>query len=134
MPTNPMPTNLVPDRSSPPPARPLRRESEPSREHRLRSALMPWIAGIFTVALLSVVTIAWQRRDERALRDLPEGERRALYERTLQTLRGPCAPPEAPEGALLDHCRHEADLLRRFPECDATCSKLAARFLEQPSR
>lgn len=129
-----MPTNLVPAPSVPPPTRPLRRESEPSREPRLRRALMPWFAGILTVALLSAVTIAWQRRDERALRDLPEAERRALYERTLQTLRGPCAPPEAPEGALLDHCRHEADLLRRFPECDATCDGLAARFLEQPSR
>lgn len=120
-------------RSAPAARRSARRAAPPGRGRHLWSALRPWLFGLFLVALGSVVAIARHRSDERALRDLPEGERRALYQRTSQTLAGPCAATTV-SGALLDHCRHEAELLRSFAECDEACAKLAARYLEQPSR
>lgn len=73
-----------------------------------------------------------QGAERRALESLPADERRALYLRTRQDLESVCAsPPEA----LRDHCRRQAELLSQFPECDAGCQELVARFFPpQPAR
>lgn len=70
--------------------------------------------------------------ESRALRGLPEGERRALYARTLRDLETVCDhPPEA----LLRHCARQAQFLSEFPECDAACRGLVQRlFPPQPAR
>lgn len=69
---------------------------------------------------------------ERQLASLPETERRAFYLRTLETLRTTCG--ENPEEPLADTCREQAELVLRFPDCDADCRALADRFSPRSSR
>lgn len=58
--------------------------------------------------------------------------RRALYERTLETLRTSCM--HAPGREVSDDCPQQADFIKRFPECDCEWGSLAARFVHGPSR
>jgi hypothetical protein len=68
----------------------------------------------------------------RAVMELPLTERRALYERTLQTLRASCDAKRGDDG-LSDYCRQQADFILLFPECDAVCVAGAERF-HRPTR
>jgi len=77
----------------------------------------------------------WSRSAEmRAVRELPASDRRALYERTLQTLQSaPCnSRPRADE--LREFCRQQAEFIVQFQECDQTCSLAAKRYLINPAR
>jgi hypothetical protein len=59
---------------------------------------------------------------------MPEPERRALLERTMENLATVCA--DGVDG-LRDWCRGEADLAIQIPECDKVCEGLAARQLSR---
>lgn len=72
-----------------------------------------------------------QTRLDRELSELPVPERRAIYERTLETLRTTCTQARGLEVA--EYCRRQADFIKRFPECESDCRDLAARFAPQPS-
>ena len=74
-------------------------------------------------ALAAVAFWVWSLwSEQRAIRSLPEGERVALYERTLANLQSVCASPDP---ALADYCREQARILLEFPECDEACRELA---------
>lgn len=94
----------------------------------LRNIVLP-IAGC---ACLFAAWIWYAGCIDRELRDLPEADRRALYQRTLSTLQQTCA--ESPGPAMMDHCRKEAELILHFPECDDDCRALTRRFLHVPAR
>lgn len=72
--------------------------------------------------------------DTRALRGLPDDQRQALFERTVENLRGTCDP--APPRSLREFCREQATLAARFRECEAApeCQVLVRRHLFQPRR
>lgn len=97
---------------------------------------LAWLGGALAlVAAIAGVTFMFmfmQTRLDRELSELPPSERRALYERTLETLRTTCSQARGPE--LADYCRQQADFVKRFPECDSECRELAARFAPRPSR
>lgn len=93
---------------------------------------LSWFGGLVVLALIGLLTVFRHSRLDRELAGMPTAERRALYERTLETLRTSCE--RAPGPKFTDYCREQADLIRRFPECDSACQELAAHFLPKPSR
>lgn len=94
--------------------------------------ILMWLGGLLALSLVVVLALYIHTRLDRELQDVPEAERRALYERTLETLRTSCMQARGP--TFTDYCREQADFIRRFPECDSECRELAARFAPQPSR
>jgi hypothetical protein len=103
-----------------------------ARRQSLQTAVIAVIIGLAVMAAFSVLWV-WDRGSERrAIRTLPDGERRALYERTLENLRSVCALPES--GDLQSFCRQQAELIVDLPECDAACRDLARDHRQRPSR
>jgi len=66
------------------------------------------------------------------VRDLPETQRRVLFERTQANLREVCAPKVAE--SLHTFCRQQAELLSQFQECGSDCQRLVATQLSHPTR
>lgn len=94
--------------------------------------VLAWLVAV--VALLSALALALflQARLDRELLEFPGRERRALYERTRETLRTTCEQVRWTK--MVEYCRQQGDFIKRFPECDRECRDLAARFALQPSR
>jgi hypothetical protein len=92
--------------------------------------------GAVAIAIACLVVVVWLRGPDQesvAIRSLPEHERRALYDRTLGTLESSCSPSRRRKG-LDDFCRTQAEFVVKFPECDARCASLAAKFRSTPTR
>ncbi len=86
--------------------------------------------------IVATGTILWLWNPDaegKAILNLPQMERRALYERTLRTLETTCRSKASASG-LEDFCRGQAEFIVRFPECDAVCSALAEPRRSLPSR
>lgn len=85
------------------------------------------------LAVVAITFLWWLQgtSEERALRDLPDDERHALYDRTLENLRTICAREN--EG-LSGFCRRQAKIVIALPECDAGCRSLAKAHLNQSIR
>ncbi|MBK7156953.1 MAG: hypothetical protein IPH72_35195 [Sandaracinaceae bacterium] len=89
------------------------------------------IVAVVAVALLIGLS-AWRAmRPSRAIEGLPAAERRALYDRTIESLATVCRSHQV---GLADFCRDQAELVVRFPECDATCRAVADPHLPRGSR
>jgi hypothetical protein len=100
------------------------------------SVRSPWgVAGLIGAGLAFVVAMAASSADfGGGLTKLPAADRAALFQRAMTDVDGACTTPPAREGALRDHCRQQAQFLRRFPECDARCQRLAASILPHARR
>ncbi len=98
---------------------------------RTRRAL-GWVGAALAIILVLAAWAVLQTRMNRELSQLPRPARRALYERTIETLRTSCMQASGPE--VTDYCRQQADFIKRFPECERDCRELAARFAPKPSR
>jgi hypothetical protein len=98
--------------------------------------LGPRRALIAAALVLAFVTAAlfwtrWGSRGRAQIEQLPDADRRALYDRTLADLRL-CATAEG--FALREHCSHQAELILSFSECDAACRELASPWQARPTR
>ena len=69
--------------------------------------------------------------EQRAIRNMPEGKRHALFVRTLQNLKSVCT---APEEAMHAYCAEQARLALEFSECDPACQALASRQISRVPR
>ncbi len=99
----------------------------PSRRSTWRASLL-----LASVAAALLALFAWRASlPARAIDDLPEAERRALYHRTLESLDTVCRSHPA---SLEDFCRDQAELAVRFRECDPACHALAEPHLPHSSR
>lgn len=85
-----------------------------------------WLAAVIGLAAPISVAVFMQTRLDQELSDLPHAERRALFERPLETLRTACIQARGPE--VSDYCCEQANFIKHFPECDGTCRELAAHF------
>lgn len=93
-----------------------------------------FVAAFIVAGLIMAVVLIWsQTAEQRAIRHLPASERKALYERTLSTLRSPCSSSQRSNG-LADFCRDQARFVLEFPECDTPCNVLAKQYLNAPSK
>lgn len=104
-----------------------------TRARRHPAKLLLIVAAIL---LLIVFVGHWGRTrsaQDRALRNLPEPERRALYGRTIDTLRTVCARDEGRDG-LSEFCAEQAKVVLGLPECDAGCRDLASRYFRGATR
>lgn len=96
-----------------------------------RSGLLLALVG----AVVGVWLYWWSATtDVRALRALPEPQRRSLLRGAVDNLKNVCDP--AAPVALRDFCRRQAELAVKFRECerDGECQQLARRHLYQPHR
>ncbi len=128
-----------------PPFPPLARAISPAAPGA-RSSLSKWLTGIVLLLIFSGFAIYSQRQLDAEIRAMPTSERRTLYARTLEILRTTCtrdADAHAADLTVLatsaistlgEHCGEQAELIRRFPECDRACRRLAERFVAQPAR
>ena len=69
--------------------------------------------------------------EQRAIRNMPEGKRHALFVRTLQNLKSVCT---APEEAMHAYCAEQARIALEFSECDPACQALASRQISRVPR
>ena len=93
-----------------------------SKRSVVRTALL--VVGV----ILGLLLWWWsQGAEERAIRGLPEPERRALFQRTLENVTSVC---QATQGPMQDFCRNQARMLLEFPECDEPCQGLAQERIQ----
>jgi hypothetical protein len=98
--------------------------------------IRPWLPRGQALLLLALglaglaLAYSYCLRIDIELQSLAPTDRRQLYERTLQTLRGIC--PEVTGTELTDFCRDQAALLGRFPECDDGCRQAIHRVAPRP--
>src|SRR5262245_23005813 len=89
------------------------------------------LAMVVLALVLWVTMIAWrEHRLKKEILALPAAERYALFSHTMDELRSVCSVLPG----LREHCRQQAELVLRFPECDDDCGALADRFLDHARR
>jgi hypothetical protein len=114
-------------------------ESSGSRLESESKGLASRRIAILVTTLLSVALVflllffRGGRGESTAIRELAAMERRALYERTLQTLLTSCEPEKRPSG-LDAFCDKQAVFILQFPECHADCQALANSRRTPPAR
>jgi hypothetical protein len=75
----------------------------------------------------------WQSdRTRRGVTQLPDAERKILFERTMQTLGSVCKDQRDED--LDAFCDEQAKAALAFPECDDACRSLARAELARPTR
>lgn len=94
--------------------------------------LWRWLAGGLVVGALAILFVRRQTEDEREVRGMPGVERRALYQRTLETLKRTCATPPGP--TVQEYCRNQAEFIGLFDECDEACRALVVQLTSSPTR
>jgi hypothetical protein len=112
------------------------KQLEAPDERAVPSRLRGWVTWGLAIAGIAGVLFfcVWNEGAERrAIRDMPELQRRDLFARTLQNLKSICAPAES---AMRDFCQEQARLAQLFPQCDHACQVLADQQLSrvQPPR
>jgi cytochrome b pre-mRNA-processing protein 3 len=91
--------------------------------------------AIILAGSLAIVGVSlWHaNRERQALLELSPEVRARVYQGALATLTEMCpAVKSTPE--LAERCRHEAEFLSRFPECDEACMRLVRQNYAQPTR
>jgi hypothetical protein len=98
----------------------------------LENPLWRWLAGTLVVGVLAALFVYRQTESEREVRSMPAAERRALYQRTLETLKSACANNVGP--TMKDYCREQAEFIGLFAECDQACRALVLQLTSAPTR
>ena len=91
-----------------------------------------WLVAALAATALILVSYFFYARVAPHVDQLPPSERRALYQRTRQTLETSCT--NASGASLIDYCREQAEFIKQFPECDSECHSLVVRFTPAPAR
>ncbi len=87
---------------------------------KARSQLEPLHVAAVLVTLVVLTMLDWKAgKERRALDRLPEPARKALFNRTLESVEAVCFSPQRYH--FSDYCRSEASFLKKFPECDTDC-------------
>jgi len=89
---------------------------------------------LWLIAAGTLIAVLWAsapNSEQRTMQTLPEHERVALYDRTLQNVRDICTSPSF---ELRHFCGAQARLLVGLPECRDDCRALIRPFLPQPTR
>lgn len=92
------------------------------------------LGGLIVAVFLALAAMwLWQlTRPRRSVEALPDAERAALYQRTLETLRTSCSADHGVD--LSEYCQQQAEFIVEFDACDADCRALARRFSKPASR
>jgi hypothetical protein len=90
------------------------------------------VAG-WMLLIVAIVAHSWVQ-NVGSIRDLPPAERTQTYQRALNEAEIDCATPAASEGALREHCLHQAEFLVLFPECDGHCQQVAKSIFPRARR
>jgi hypothetical protein len=92
----------------------------------------PWATALIVSLGLIGAWLLWGTQPGRELNNMPAAERKELYSRTLETLRTTCKRSTGER--LSDYCRDQAEFVLHFPECDATCQRVASEYAPQAVR
>jgi len=98
----------------------------------IEAAPMKRWAAFGGILLLAGTGIWFLVANHSPMRDLPETQRKTLFERTQANLRDICAPTV--DASIHAFCRQQAELLLQFQECEADCQRLASEHLFRPTR
>jgi hypothetical protein len=91
---------------------------------RRRTRVAAVLLGLF-IALLWLWSYGAQQR---AIDHMPQEQRHALFERTLENLRSVCT---GSADGMRDWCQSQANLALELRECDRDCQDLARRQLSR---
>lgn len=93
-----------------------------------------WTQGFVALVVFAFVGLYfWQSdKNRHAVADLDAADRRALYQRTMQTLETVCA--DRPDAGLVEMCREQAEIVIALPECDAHCHEVARSAIARATR
>jgi hypothetical protein len=105
--------------------------TEEAPKHSRLGRWASWAAAVVGLAGVLFLMVWCEGAEQRAIRNLPEGERQALFARTLQNLKAVCT---APEDGMHDYCAEQARLALEFSECDPACQALASRQISRVPR
>ena len=83
--------------------------------------------ALLAFLFIAGVAIWYVSAEHRALLDMPERHRVALYRETLRHTEVICAQATV-EPWLLGRCRASAEFLRWFPECDRACFAFTGEY------
>ena len=106
-------------------------EPEMPDEQPHLDSLPTWVKWTALVVAIAGGILLWvhsEGAERRAIRDMPAPERQALFARTVQNLKSTCS---APDDAMRDFCREQAQLALEFQECDRACQELVDRQLSR---
>jgi hypothetical protein len=109
-------------------------EAESTAEEPMHGRLGRWArwpAAVVGFAGVLFLMVWCEGAEQRAIRNMPEGERHALFVRTLQNLKSVCT---APEEAMHAYCAEQARIALEFSECDPACQALASRQISRVPR
>ena len=110
-------------------------EDMPAKPVRSSASGRYWltVSVVLLVAAGGLLLWIWsQQSEKRAIQALPDVERAALYQRTLEDLQSVCVTSHASD--LDEHCARQGRFILQFPECDEACRELAQRQLGMPTR
>lgn len=97
----------------------------PSQRERSNRRPLTVLAVGLTAVAAGTLWYLTESAERSAITELPAVERKALYARTLNTLKSSCSARNKPRG-LDDFCREQAAFIVQFPECDAACRRVAS--------
>ncbi len=106
------------------PQPPAASTSAPSRTAAASGPIRLLLAAAVAVGVWMAALSVHERRLDRAITALPPTMQHEMYRRTYEELATVCST----QPGLDDHCRDEAELIVRFPQCDGACRTLARRF------
>jgi hypothetical protein len=94
-----------------------------------------WFIVLTTLIIAAALGFTlWRRYRVDAIARMPAAERYELYAKTLDHFGRVCEAAQLGDD-VKTLCANEADLLRRFPECDDVCLDRTAPFAhEHPTR
>lgn len=105
---------------------------------KLEEAETPGRTWFIVITVLVVVAALgfglWRRYHGDPIARMPEAQRHALYVKTLDHFEQVCEARQLGDDVKA-LCANEADLLRRFPDCDDACLERTALYVhEHPTR
>jgi hypothetical protein len=94
-----------------------------------------WFIVLTTLIIAAALGFAlWRRWYADPIARLPDAQRHALYVQTLDHFGQVCEADQLGD-EVKTLCANEADLLRRFPDCDEVCLERTTPFAhEHPTR
>jgi hypothetical protein len=124
---------MIDDKGPPPQLQLVRETIATVEEAHPPGRVWPFIVAALIVAASSAMVI-WKQLQADPIMRLPPAERYAMYVKTLEHFTRICEVEELGRDVQA-LCANEADLLRRFPDCDQTCRDLTSSYAHaHPSR
>lgn len=111
----------------------MREAAQPGRARTAGRWRRLWIGIAVCAVAAAAVAYSEAAGRRRTARSIPDEQRVAVFERTLDEVQRSCGG--RPDGVLGEHCRELASFLSRFDECRGECEALVrGQLAAKPTR